>query len=153
MAPGAGSRDSLGMYREQGGVGHSVLVVALSGRVLGMQVADGRVLWEQELGAPEEVEVLIFGDRIYASNGRNLYVLRYPDGAQLLSLALPGTYLGRATMVIEGDRLFVATRGEISCFALDGGLLWHDGLRGRGVGSIALGFPGNFRQADDIGSQ
>ena len=134
-------------------VSHPVLVLALNGRVLGLQVTDGKLLWEHQIGSHGEVELLSTGDRIYATDGRNLYAFRYPDGEQLLALGLPGAYFGRSTMVVEGGRLFVATRGEISCFTLEGQLLWHDGLQGRGVGSVALGFPGNLRQADDAGSQ
>jgi hypothetical protein len=55
-------------------------------------------------------------------------------------------------MVIERDRIFVGSNGEVSCFALDGRALWTQGFPGKGMGSVSLGFPDNVRQGDDTGS-
>lgn len=141
------------MYRQDGEVEHAVLVLGLGGQVLGMNVQDGTVLWEHRIEPAGEVELAFRGDRVYATAGHFLCAIRYPDGAPLFRVEVPGTYKGRPSMVIEGGRILLATRGEITCFDLDGRQLWHDGLTGRGVGSVSLGFPGNVRQADDAGSK
>ena len=31
--------------------------------------------------------------------------------------------------------------------------VWHQPFKGRGLGSMALAFPGNVRQADDVGGK
>src|SRR5688500_194737 len=119
------------MYREA--VDASVLVVAFSGRVIGMNPATGERLWAYELGSgmrSGEVELLITESRIYACDGRSLICLEYPSGRWLGASPVPGTYRGRPSMVLQGERLFVATSGELSCFDSQGRVLWHDPFQG-----------------------
>jgi outer membrane protein assembly factor BamB len=48
-------------------------------------------------------------------------------------------------IIQEGDRLYVASGGEVSCLdATTGAVLWHNALKGYGMGYVALagaGFP------------
>ena len=43
---------------------------------------------------------------------------------------------------------YASCGGEISCFDLEGEREWHNGMKGRGGGSVALALPDNARQAD-----
>ncbi len=143
------------MYRRSAEEDRSILVVGLNGRVFGVDPATGAHVWEHALSSVPsgEVELMIHGARVFASNGRKLACFEYPSGRPVGVVDIPGAYKGRPTMLLENDRLLVATRGELSCYNMDGQLLWHDPFAGKGVGSMSLGFPGNVRQADDIGSQ
>lgn len=51
-------------------------------------------------------------------------------------------------MLIDGDQIFVTHAGEVTAFGLNGEVRWHNPLKGRGSGAIALGFPGHLRQVD-----
>jgi outer membrane protein assembly factor BamB len=142
------------VYRKDASEDRSVLVVGLNRRVMGFDAHSGKPRWEHVLPqGSSEVEIVVHEGRVYASSGYQLMCLGYPDGRLIDTIALPGTYKGRPTMLVEGDRLYVGLRGEICCFDLAGQLLWHDGLSGKGVGSVSLGFPDNVRQADDRGTQ
>ena len=48
-------------------------------------------------------------------------------------------------VILEGDRIYAASGGEVSCLdATTGALLWHNQLKGYGMGYAALagaGFP------------
>jgi outer membrane protein assembly factor BamB len=43
------------------------------------------------------------------------------------------------TLLVDGDRIFAATQGEIFCLrAADGEVLWHDPLKGYGLGFVSI---------------
>jgi outer membrane protein assembly factor BamB len=113
----------------------------------------GEHRFEHALDRLGEVELAVLGDRIYATTGKTLYCFEYPTGVLLGTAAIPGKYPGRPTLLLDNGLVIVATRGEVSCFDDKGQLLWFDPLPDRGVGSVALGFPDNVRQADDQGSR
>lgn len=56
-------------------------------------------------------------------------------------------------MLVDGGHVYVARGGEVTCFTTQGQVVWFNPFKGKGTGSIALGLPGNVRQADDIGSK
>ena len=141
------------MYRD---AETAVLVIAFNGRIFGLDPATGQQRWAYDIGndfARNEVELLISTSRIYACDGRSLVCLEYPSGRWLGSTPLPPRGQGRPTMVLQGDRLYVATRGVVTCFDDGGKMVWHEPFGGSGYGSVALGFPGNVRQADDAGTR
>ena len=140
-------------YRDSSAPDRSLLVIGLNGRVIGIDRNTGARRFEHDIGGRSEVELAILDNRIFATTGRPLYCFEYPTGKLLGTAAIPGSYTGRPTMLIDGRHLILATRGEVACFDDQGHLLWFDPLPGRGVGSVALGFPNNVRQADDIGSE
>jgi outer membrane protein assembly factor BamB len=152
-------------YRTSAAEDRSVLVAGLKGRIFGIDARSGERLWEHAIVgegglfgasvAAGEVEILVEGDRIFAkASGPTLALFEYPSGRLLGQLQVPGSYHGRSTMLLENGLLFVASGGEITCVrADDGAVLWHDPMSGKGIGSVALAFPGKVRQADDAGSR
>ncbi|AUX32111.1 MULTISPECIES: PQQ-binding-like beta-propeller repeat protein [Sorangium] len=125
-----------------------VLVAAFLGQIFGVDPVTGRVLWEHKQGAGYlSTALLITPAAIYAASMTNVACLRYPTG-ELLWEAKTATH-GRATLLLEGDRLFVAKQGEIECFSVTGQSLWHNRFKGKGMGPVALGVPGNVAQSDD----
>ncbi|WP_437737527.1 outer membrane protein assembly factor BamB family protein [Sorangium sp. So ce1335] len=128
-----------------------VLVVAFLNQVFGVDPATGRVLWEhKEDGLPNSsTALLVTPAAIYAATFSRITCLRYPTG-ELLWQAKTAVQ-GRATLLLEGDRLFVARLGEIECFSLTGQSLWHNRFKGKGMGPVALGVPDNVTQSDDTG--
>ena len=131
-------------YREQ--PMPPVLVVAFNGRVFGVDLATGEARWEHNLSGVESPAILVTSDAIYAASERKLTCLRYPDGKRLWSVDVSAG--GRATLLLEGDRIVVAHQGEVACFTRDGARTWHNAFTGKGVGVVALGTPGNVAQAD-----
>jgi outer membrane protein assembly factor BamB len=129
-----------------------VLVAAFGGRVFGLEPRTGDVLWEQQFmvggGTPE---LAIAGDRICVVYQQIFMMLEYPTGRVLAQTKLPVTYRGRATFIIEGERIFIGMGGEIVAVSRDGSVSWTQKFKGKGIGDIALGFPGNVRQADIVG--
>lgn len=142
-------------YREDAREDRSVLVVAFAGQVFGLEPRTGSIVWEHALNRHRwgEVEVLVQGGRVFATDGRELHCLDYRTGSPIGRVVIPDRYKGRPSMVIEGDRIFVASQGEVTCFSVAGDLLWAQEFSGKGMGAVALGFPGNLRQADDAGTR
>jgi outer membrane protein assembly factor BamB len=133
---------------------HPVLVIGIHGQVLGVDAASGEIRWQDGLkgGGYGEVALAISETHVVASalHGK-VFCFRYPTGEPLWEASTSA--MGRATIVIEGELVFVAKNGEVDCFSLDGRRLWSQPLKGKSVGRIALGFPGNVVQADDRGSE
>lgn len=140
-------------YREEGSEDRSILVVAFNRRIFGLDPKDGSVAWEHALEGLGEVEVLMAEQRVFAITYSHLHAFHYyPSGTPIGSVALPGRYKGRPSAVIERGRLYVGASGEVACFDLDGRALWVQPFAGKGLARVTLGFPGNVRQADDVGS-
>jgi outer membrane protein assembly factor BamB len=135
-------------YRE--GEPAPVIIAAFGGRVLGLDPGTGEVRWEQLIETTGYAcSLLVTNSTIYTCGVKKLVCLDYPTGAVRWTADMPR---GRGTLLLEGGRLFVATSsGEIDCFSLDGQRLWHNPLKGKGNGAVALGTPGNVMQADDRG--
>jgi outer membrane protein assembly factor BamB len=128
----------------------NVIVAAFSGRIFGLDARNGEVIWEHELDtAGNPIALLITADAIYAATFHNLACLHYPSGRRVWSV--PTRIGGRATLLLEGDRLLVGKNGEVECFTLAGESSWHNGFKGKGIGPVSLGVPGNVAQADESG--
>lgn len=140
-------------YRDDGTEDRSVLVVAFNRRVFGLRPVDGAVLWEHAMEAPGEIELVLAHERVFAVTSFHLEVFRYPTGERLARVALPGKYRGRPSVVLERGRLYVGAGGEVTCFDLDGQVVWLQSFVGKGLARVSLGFPGNVRQSDDPGTQ
>lgn len=136
------------MYRESADEDRSVAVFGLNGRVFGIDAASGRRLFEHQVGSGD-IELEVGHGRVFAHpHGAELFVFEYPSGRQIGHTRLPGDWPGRATMLLYDQRLFVCTGGEVTCVNLDGQVLWHDPMKGKGVGSVAIAFPGTRRVVD-----
>lgn len=148
------------MYRASAAEDRSVLVTAFKGRVFGLDRATGQVRWEVSLllqasgwGVEDETEIWIGGDVVIACSTRSLAFISYPDGRLLASKPIPGSYPARPTMLVDGEHVYVGRGGELSCFTTRGDLVWFQPFQGKGLGSLAIGLPGNVRQADDAGAK
>ncbi|WP_433936503.1 PQQ-binding-like beta-propeller repeat protein [Sorangium cellulosum] len=126
-----------------------VLVAAFLDQIFGVDPVTGRVLWEHKQNGMghSSTALLITPTAIYAATFSSIICLRYPTG-ELLWEAKTAVN-GRATLLLEGDRLFVGKQGEIECFSVTGQSLWHNRFKGKGMGPVALGVPDNVAQSDD----
>jgi outer membrane protein assembly factor BamB len=132
----------------------SLLVVGLGGRVVALDRATGEVTWTNDLPGGSFGEVFIavdFGVVLASAHGDVIYCLDYLTGMERWRAKTSAS--GRATIIIEPDQIFCAKSGYVDSFDPAGQKLWTQPLRGKGVGRVALGLPGNFAQADDPGSQ
>jgi len=142
------------MYRQSSAEDRSILVTAFSGKIFGLDRSSGRIVWSAELESyGGEVEIVIDSGVIIACTRQRLALFEYPSGRAIAYVALAGEYAGRPTMVVDQGQIFVARNGEIACYTMHGQALWLQPFEGMGFGSIALGLPGNVRQADDVGAK
>ncbi|WP_438010758.1 PQQ-binding-like beta-propeller repeat protein [Sorangium sp. So ce321] len=128
-----------------------VLVAAFLGRIFGVDPVTGRVLWEHKqdgAAGNSSTSLLVTPAAIYSATFSSVACLRYPTG-ELLWQSQTAQVHGRATLLLEGDRLFVAKGGEIQCFSLTGQSLWYNRFKGKGIGAVAMGVPDNTAQSDD----
>lgn len=138
------------MYRETDVSERPLLVIALVNRLIALDRRSGEVRWEHRLSSiGGGVEIAFLEGRVFAVTSSNqLHCVDYLSGEQVKSMKLRGDYAGRPSMVVDGGQLFIATGGEILCLDRDCSEVWFNGLKGRGVAAVSLGFPGNVRHCD-----
>ena len=127
-----------------------IALVGLDGHVVGLDRRTGQILWKNGLigGLDKEVELACYGNYVFASaSGPKHFALDYFTGEQIWAVPTSGS--GRAALVVEPDMVMCAKEGAIDCYNFAGQRLWSQALRGLGTGKIAMGFPGNLRQADE----
>jgi outer membrane protein assembly factor BamB len=133
---------------------NNVLVTAFSNQIFGVDIASGQIVWQ--VVPPSgygEVELAIEEGVVIAANANCVTFIDYASGHVHASVPIPGEYGRRPTMIVSGGRVFVARNGEVSCLTTRGQPVWVQPFTGKGIGSVALGVPGNIRQADDVGSK
>jgi outer membrane protein assembly factor BamB len=134
----------------------TVLVVAFRGWVFGLERATGQVRWEtllEDLSCEAETEIWIGDDVVIAASVNRLSFIAYATGQLYASVPLAGSYLGRPTMLVDEGHVYIGGSGQLACYTMGGQLAWLEPFKGKGGGSVALGLPGNTRQADDAGRQ
>ena len=126
------------------------LIVALGGRVVGMDVATGDVLWHNELqGSGVGFVALAVTDDfvVVSASAARLFCLNRLTGNIVWSNQTQG--LGRATILIQDGNIFIAKSGLLDCFHLSTGqLAWSKSLQKLGKKTAALGLTNNVVQAD-----
>lgn len=144
-------------YREQVAgteADRSVVVVALSGRVLGLERTTGQIRWENTLPGGGYGEVYLafrYGVLVVSATRDAVYRLDYLTGQTLW--AAETSRSGRASILVEPDLIFVGKGGYVDAFDHHGRRYWTQPLEGRGTGGLALALPGNIAQADDTGAE
>lgn len=126
------------------------LIVALGGRVVGLDTATGETLWHNELQGSGVgfVALAVNDDFVVASaSAAAVFCLHRQTGALAWSAKTGG--LGRATLLIQDAQVFVAKSGHVDCFHMPTGQLeWSRDLHKLGRKSAALGLTHNVVQAD-----
>jgi outer membrane protein assembly factor BamB len=129
-----------------------LLIVALNGMLAAIDTRSGERVWTAKLDSGQgEVAIAITERRIFASaQGAEVVCVRYDTGLELWRA--PTTEGGRATLLLDGDCLYVSKAGYLDRLSVTEGLsLWSQPLKGFGTGEASLGLPGNVVQADSLG--
>ncbi len=132
----------------------SLLVIGINGNLYAVDRTTGEPRWHNDLpGGRYGVVALAIGHGVViaSADGAQIFCLDYATGHTRWTQ--PTQARGRATLVMEADHVVCAKSGYLDCFALDGKKLWSQPLKGAGQDQIALGYPGNVVQADDIGRE
>lgn len=133
--------------------GRELLIVALNGKVAALDAATGEIRWQNELEGGGYGEVYLAIDKrdvIVSANGARAYCLSYKSGKTRWAADTHSG--GRATIIVEKSIVYIAKGGYVDAFARKTGeRIFSQGLSGFGVGSCALGLPGNVAQGDDRG--
>jgi PQQ-like domain len=142
-------------YRDGVTEDRSKVIVAVHGQIAAVDVATGKEQWRNELRGLGHgvVEMLIADARIYlvVESAVDVVCLEYATGKELWRTATASN--GRASLLRDGARLFVARRGYLDCFDLEGNNLWSNGLSGLGSGPTTVGVPGSVSRADAEGAR
>lgn len=124
----------------------SILVAAVSGKLVGLDVQTGAVVWEHAIdnGTPQ---LLIGQGLVLAAVGQSLYCCEYRTGRPMWRAAL-SAYAPRITMILEGDQIYAFGAGVVDAFDRIGRRLWTRPILPGAPASGAIGVPGNVSQAD-----
>ena len=118
-----------------------ILVVALGGRVVGIDARNGQELWrnEMELGGISFVALALNSNSVFTSaSAKKLFCIARQTGKTVWSASTSG--MGRATLLCDEEKVIVSKGGHIDCFTCFGELLWTKDMRkvGKGVAALAL---------------
>lgn len=144
------------MYREDASPDRSLLVAAFRGKVFAVDRTTGEQRWKVELSSwsASAVELAIGGDMVLAVSVTQIAFIEYRTGKVVKNVERKERGIGgRPVVVIDGGQLFVGGDGSVACYTLNGEFVWEQYFSGEGTGELALGVPGNVRQADDRGSK
>jgi outer membrane protein assembly factor BamB len=131
----------------------SILVVALHGRVHGIDRDTGEIRWLNDLGgwhSTGHVSLAVgYGVVVAAAETGGIHCLEYLTGKTRWQEETQAS--GRATVLIEPDHIVCVKAGYVDAYTPSGKRIWQQPLRGAGTGTAAVGYPGNVVQADAIG--
>lgn len=121
-----------------------LLLAAFNGKVFAFDPESGRRAWSWDSGTSATVRLGVDGGRAYVLVRRRLVCLEIEAGRPVWEVdCIPAD-----TLLVSGGFVFVAGAGEVACYAKDGTNVWHDELKGHGIGDVALAFKGVVAQAD-----
>lgn len=143
------------MYRADAAPNRSLLITAFNSTVFGVDRQTGQIVWHRSVAqTPSTIELAIMENVVVAIASRSITFLDYATGMIHKATPVVGEYLGaRPVCLIDGPHIYVGANGELSCYTSRGDLVWVQPFTGHGFGSLALGLPGNIRQADSVGSR
>ena len=138
------------MYREQAQVGAPLWIVAFNGKVFALERLTGKIVWRLEMTFSGGcVELVMDRDLVVACDTERMAFINYADGnVRRVVDRKDVARRSRPVVLVDEGHLLVGGSGEVACYTRDGELLWDEGFAGDGYGSVALGVPGNVRQAD-----
>ena len=126
------------------------LIVALGGRVIGVDLESGLELWRNEMhgGGLSWVAIAVTDIHVFSSaSASSIFCIDRHTGKTIWMSKTSG--LGRATILCTKDKVIVSKSGYIDCFDVsDGKLVWQQSVRSAGTGGAALGVTNNVVQAD-----
>jgi hypothetical protein len=144
------------MFRANATEDTSILVTAFLAKVFGIDRVTGAIRWKVALDQAindDVVELAIGGGVVVAVSRNFIAFIDYATGRVLKHVERAGDYKGRASMIVHGEQIMIGGQGQVECYTNAGDLVWVQGFKGEGTGSVALGVPGIVRQADDRGSR
>jgi outer membrane protein assembly factor BamB len=124
----------------------SIVVTAVSGKLVGLDARSGSVVWEHAIdnGTPM---LLIGQGLVLAAVGQSLYCCDYKTGRPMWRAAL-SAYAARITMIFEGEHVYAFGAGVVDAFDRVGRRVWTRPILPGANASGAIGVPGNVSQAD-----
>jgi len=129
----------------------SFLIVTIGGFVVALNRASGERVWEHALPSSlmSRCQTVVHESTVYAAaQSGHLLLLDYATGKQRACTTFKGS--GQApALLLDHETVFVIMGGEVTAFNLEGKILWHEPLKGKGNGAASLAFPGNDRQPDE----
>ena len=128
-----------------------LLLMAGAGWVQALNANTGEQAWVCSLDAPkpQTPSVAVSGDHVIVATSGQLYCVDYTTGAKKWQRpCLAAT--SRPTLLVEGDRIYLAGTSRTECFDTNGKQLWA-GSAPAVTGYVALATRNSAAQAD-VGS-
>ena len=107
----------------------------------------GEIVWSnQDCGRAAGGALIHRDGRLFLAGWGEAHALNARTGKLLWSLTLEAKV--RCGLILEGDRLFVASNGVVACIHVSGKLLWQNEFRGLGYGCVAFAIGDQFARDD-----
>ena len=133
----------------------AILVCAFANTVHGLDRASGLTKWTAtpfgDSSQGVEVEMAIVDGVVIVATNQNIAFIDYATGHVHAAVGIPEGLELRPTMIVDGSHVYVARAASVTCFTLRGQVVWNRRIPSDDQSSMALGIPGNVRQADDTG--
>jgi len=128
-----------------------MIIIAVANRLTAVDGRTGYVRWQVDLpvGDIGNVEVLMEGGYIFASPATDrVFAFNLRTGKKLWEKTT-GSF-GRATMMTDGERVYVLKGTRMVAFTHRGEIIWNsEVLSGQGPLSIVVGLGGRMRYRDE----
>ncbi len=123
-------------------VRRDAIITAADGKLFGLRVRDGALIWWNQVGQIEEsiFEVQIHDDRVFAlTSGGLLFCIEYTTGRT--RWAQPTQAGEQAALTVVAGLIFVAYGDTLDCLNTHGYRLWTQMIPGIGKRRITLAIP------------
>ncbi|MDX2015766.1 MAG: PQQ-binding-like beta-propeller repeat protein [Myxococcaceae bacterium] len=126
----------------------NALLVGLNGHVVALQPHTGDMLWKVDLCGQGLVTFAV-NDSLVVASGTNDVLVGIDRSTGQERFRVKTSSFGKATVLLEHDRVFVVKAGVLECFGLDGQQRWREGFAGMGNRSVSLALGHQVVLADD----
>jgi outer membrane protein assembly factor BamB len=133
-----------------------LICAAFGGKMFGVDRDTGQIRWNVDFSEWNSaiVELVLTPERAFAFSPHYFVIVNRRTGEVIRKIHRKDEAVGQRPVVLhDRDRFFIGGMGAVACYSSDGEFLWQQPFKGKGYGEMALGVPGNVRQADDRGSR
>lgn len=133
-----------------------LICVAFAGKLFGIDRDTGQLRWNVDFSewSSPIVELQLAAERAFAFTTQHFLIVNRRTGEVIKKVERKDETVGQRPMVLlDRDRFLIAAMGAVACYTVEGAFLWQQPFKGKGFGDMAIGVPGNIRQADDRGSR
>lgn len=129
----------------RGDVSGEIMVVPVRGKLVGLHVRTGEMLWWNQLTHQDHgiTDLVIDRELVFATTSTQmLFCIEYLTGRTRWTAP---TTSPSAILLVDGPRIFVSHGDDVHCYNIQGYRLWRQKLPGMAMSRTGLGLPGHVR--------